>query len=103
MANPAEWNTGTLKGAKVLAASPIDGDKCLVLLDADSGKESTAGNLLCIDRSGSVEWRAELPGHHDSFVEFENTPAGLFAWTLSCWRLKLDVSTGRVIERTFVK
>jgi len=96
------WS-GSYRGMKVAAASPIDDARCLVLLDTAASKEKVFENLLCVERNGAVAWKAELPDQPDAFVKFEMTPTGLRAWTWSGWNLKLDTATGRIIEREFVK
>jgi hypothetical protein len=96
------WN-GSYQGMKVAAASPIDAAKCLILLDRMASKQEVFENLLCVGHDGDVVWKAELPDQPDSFVEFELKADGLRAWTWSCWMLKLDLQTGKIIEREFVK
>lgn len=96
------WN-GSYRGMKVTAALPINAAKCLILLDRMASKQEVFENLLCVERGGNVVWKAELPDQPDSFVEFEMTADGLRAWTWSCWMLKLDLGTGKIIEREFVK
>jgi hypothetical protein len=95
--------TGTYQGMKVAAASPIDDTRCLILLDRMASKQEIFENLLCVERNGDVVWKAKLPEQPDSFVEFELTPNGLRAWTWSCWMLTLDLATGKILERQFVK
>ena len=96
------WS-GSYRGMKVAAALPIDDARCLILLDRMASKQEIFENLLCVERSGNVVWKAELPDQPDAFVEFEMTAQGLRAWTWSCWMLKLDLRTGKIIEREFVK
>lgn len=84
-------------------ALPLDANKCLVLLDRMANKQEVFENLLCIRRDGSVVWKAELPEQPDAFVEFEMTDNGLHAWTWSCWMLIIDLETGKIIQREFVK
>ncbi|HEY2951379.1 MAG TPA: hypothetical protein VGK40_02285 [Verrucomicrobiae bacterium] len=96
------WS-GSYRGMKVASALPIDDAKCLILLDRMASKQEVFENLLCIGRDGNVVWQAELPDQPDAFVEFEIKSDGLRAWTWSCWMLKLDLGTGRIIEREFVK
>lgn len=96
------WSGG-YQGMKVVAASPIAHGRCIILLDRDASKEKVFENLLCIEHSGQVAWKAELPDQPDSFVEFEATANSLIAWTWSCWMMRLDPATGKTIERKFVK
>jgi hypothetical protein len=95
--------SGSYQGIKVVAALPIDDARCLVLLDMAASKQEVFENLLCVERSGKVVWKAELPDQPDAFVKFEMTADGLRAWTWSAWMLRLDPATGKIIERQFVK
>jgi hypothetical protein len=94
---------GNFRGMKVAAAMPLDSEKCLILLDRMASKLEVFENLLCVEHDGNTVWKAELPDQPDSFVDFELTPKGLRAWTWSCWMLKLNLETGKIIEREFVK
>ena len=88
----------------MVAASPIDGERCLILLNRAASKQNVFENLLCVDRGGKVAWKAELfDKYPDSFVEFKMTADGLHAWTWSCYHLRLDPVTGKTIERQFTK
>jgi hypothetical protein len=94
---------GNYEGMKVVAASPIDGARCIILLDTAASKQEVFENLLCVERSGKVVWKAELPDQPDAFVKFEMTAEGLRAWTWSGGMLRLDPATGKILERQFVK
>lgn len=96
------WS-GSYHGMKVVAASPIDGARCLILLDTAASKQEVFENLLCVGRGGQVVWKAELPEQPDAFVKFEMSADGLRAWTWSGWSLRLDAATGKSIERRFAK
>jgi len=96
------WN-GSYQGMKVVAALPMDAARCLVLLDMAASKQEVFENLICVERTGNVVWKAELPDQPDAFVKFELTADGLRAWTWSAWMLRLDPATGKAIERQFVK
>ena len=99
--NVISW-VGSFKGAKLTSAYPTGDNRCLLLLEVNADA-SARENLLSIERTGAIAWKAELPASHDSFIAFESKPDGLHAWTWNGWRLKLDSSTGRILERTFVK
>jgi hypothetical protein len=97
------WN-GSYQGMKVIGASPIDGQRCLILIDWMASERQVFENLLCVERSGNVIWKLpELPSQPDRIVQFEMTADGLCAWTWSGWRLRLDPVTGKTIERQFTK
>lgn len=97
------WEGG-YQGMKVIAALPIEGEsRCLILLDWMSSKQPTFENFLCVDPDGNVVWKAELPRSHDAFVDFQMTHDGLYANSWSCYYVKLDLGTGRIIDKRFVK
>jgi len=96
------WS-GSYRAMKIAAALPIDGERCLILLDTAASKEKVFENLLCVERSGNTVWKAELPDQPDAFVKFEMAANGLRAWTWSGWALRLEPATGKILERQFVK
>jgi outer membrane protein assembly factor BamB len=96
------WS-GNYRAMKIVAALPIDGERCLILLDTAASKEKVFENLLCVDCSGSTVWKAALPDQPDAFVKFEMTVNELCAWTWSGWALRLEPATGKILERHFVK
>lgn len=96
------WS-GNYQGMKVIGASPIDDERCLILIDSMASEQQVFQNLLCTERSGKVVWEAELVCQPDSFVKFEMTANGLIAWTWSGWNLRLDPVTGKTIEQEFTK
>jgi hypothetical protein len=96
------WS-GDYRGMKVAAATPIDNSRCVILLDTAASKQEVFENLLCVERSGNVVWKAELPDQPDAFVRFEMTAHALRAWTWSAWMVRLDPSTGKTIAREFTK
>ena len=96
------WS-GSYRAMKVVAALPIDGERCLILLDTAASKQEVFENLLCVECVGNVVWKAELPDQPDAFVKFEMVADGLRAWTWSGWALRLDPATGKILGRQFVK
>ena len=96
------WS-GSYRGMKVTAAVPIDNARCLILLDMAASKQEVFENLLCLESSGNVVWKAELPDQPDAFLKFEMTADGLRAWTWSSWMLRLNPATGKIIQREFTK
>lgn len=95
---------GDYMGKKVKAAVPVDqAARCVILLDPDAGAEKSFNNLFCIERSGSIAWSAELPQTHDAFIDVRMEPDGLHASSWSGFSLRLDPSTGRIIDRAFAK
>jgi outer membrane protein assembly factor BamB len=100
--NTIRW-TGSYGGSNVTAALPIDNERCVILLDRTANKQEVFENLLCVDSSGTVVWKADLPEKPDVFVKIAIAGGVLRAWTWSCWMLKLEPQSGKVIEKQFVK
>jgi len=98
-----DWR-GTYEGMKVVAAQPFEGNsRCLILLDPDASQKSYFENLLCVDASGKVLWRAQPPqSSNDAFVAIRMT-GELYANTWSGYRVRIDLETGRTVELQFVK
>jgi hypothetical protein len=61
-------------------------------------------NLRCISKDGSTSWSAELLdptlGH---YVSVEVDEGRIFAQSFNCYRVELDVSSGRAIASEFTK
>lgn len=75
----------------------------LILLDPAVSKDPTFGNLLLKDK-GHVKWRAELPQSHDSFVDLRMTETGDVEAKSWCgYLVQIDLETGRIINKEFVK
>jgi hypothetical protein len=96
------WS-GSYRTMKISAAFLIDDERCIILLDPGASKQEVFENLLCLESSGSMVWKAELPDQPDVFVKFEIAADGLQAWTWSGWVLRLELTTGKILERHFVK
>lgn len=89
---------------KVVAALPDDDSmRCLILLDIAASKEPAFENLFCIERSGRIKWKAELPESQDAFVSFEKSSTHLIANTWKGYRVVLNLETGKIVERQFTK
>jgi hypothetical protein len=95
---------GDYQGMEVVAVVPADSNStCIILLEPTASKQPTFQNLLRVDHGGNIVWKAELPGSHDVFADVQMKADGLYAHSMSGYLLKLDPSTGRILERTFVK
>lgn len=82
-----------------------NGDR-LLLLTFTTGGPKTQQNLIRVDGSGSVVWRADPPDANagDSWVSVEHMSGGnLMANSWSGWRVRLDPETGVVAAKQFVK
>jgi hypothetical protein len=97
-----EWQ-GTYEGMEVTAVELLEDDtRCLILLDLVATRKSRFENLLCIDASGQVLWKGQLPQGADAFVSIRMSD-GLYANTWSGYRVRLDPATGVILEQQFVK
>ena len=80
-----------------------DGCDCLVLLDYAGSNRPTFENLLRVDRSGAIVWVAQLPDSNDAYVDVYSSETGIEASTWSGFRVRIDITTGRMVERHFTK
>lgn len=95
---------GDYSGMRVVAVQPVgDGSKCIVLLDMPAKKEPNFGNLLCLNRDGSLEWKAELPETNDAFVSLQMIEGVLSANTWNGFHVTLNPATGKSMQWKFVK
>jgi hypothetical protein len=77
-----------------------DGSR-LELVPADS---EYASAIVRREPDGSVTWRAPPPeGGQDAWVRVRLQDEAVVANSWSCWLVRLDVTTGAIIERTFTK
>ncbi len=97
-----EWS-GQHDGTTIKKAIPLERDKrCILLLDPDSNKRPVFENLVCIDQSGAIVWKARLSSKPD-VLDMQMTSGGVLASTWSGYKILLDPSSGRALKRTFVK
>jgi hypothetical protein len=96
---------GMYKGIPVKKAVILEGGaKCLVLLDSFSCLDQGAfRNLFCLGRDGDKIWTAPLPETHDRFVDFNFNGERVVAYSISGYRVTLEVLTGRFVDQVFVK
>lgn len=90
------------------------GDKIIVLFDADSyltgpsyrqeqrrGKDSVR-NLIALSENGRLVWEAEFPEGADYYYRIVCREP-LVALSFSSYRCEIDVQTGRIAARQFLK
>lgn len=95
---------GAYEGKAIVKALPMDGGNlCVLLLDPDASKDQRFENLICVNRSGTILWRAKLPTSPDVFVTVEVAPDGISASSWSGLKLHLDPKTGQEIRRNLTK
>jgi len=90
---------------------PIDdaieyGDSVIILFDPDSADEGNGRfhNLVAVDRSGEVEWTADLPTEDpgDRYYRIASSDP-LIAYSVRSYDCVIDRTSGRILERTFTK
>lgn len=100
-----DWH-GRIDGLPVIEVqSAPHGAFAIVLLDPLK-RSGRVRNLVKISSDASVLWRAELPIQQatDSYVSFElESSQHLRANTWSCYRVRLSVESGEVIDHVFTK
>lgn len=97
------WS-GEHNGISVQAVILADQNrKCILLLDPNAYKKATFENLICINRSGFLVWKAKLPANPDLFVQITREPNGVGAITWSGMEMVFDEETGSELNREFVK
>jgi hypothetical protein len=100
-----DWH-GRIDGLPVIEVqSAPHGSFAIALLDPQT-RSGRVRNLVKISSDASVSWRAELPLEQgtDSYVSFELESAqNLRATTWSCYRVRLSVESGEVIDHVFTK
>ena len=91
-------------GAPIYKVLPLlNENRCLVLLDPGFSKEPTLENLLCIEPSGRLSWKAQLPKSHDAFVDVLYTGGAIEGHTWNGCRVEIDLITGKSREIGFSK
>jgi outer membrane protein assembly factor BamB len=86
------------------ACAALNGN-VLVFLRFGEKKRGAFNNLILLRPDGTVIWRAELPNSSsgDAYVEFQFSNGKLFANSWSGYRVEIDVSSGKLLTREFVK
>jgi len=95
---------GRPEGYPVKALSPLPRDGAIVLLDYMAGPKNFA-NLLRVREDGTVAWRVDPPdaSGNDAFVEFRWDLDELIANSWSGYLVRIDLETGSIKDRAFVK
>ncbi len=92
-------------GCSVEKIMPLPGQpNCIVLIDHYEFSQSEyrhLSNLINISPEGEIIWTAQLPQTKDSFVDFDWEDNILFANSWSGFRVRIDLETGRIMNRTF--
>lgn len=83
-----------------------DRDMYIVLLDYNAGPGiKQFRNLLAYNVDNTVRWEAELPqtSYVDRYTDAEIIHGELSAYAFSGFSCTIDLDTGRIVERLFVK
>jgi len=76
----------------------------VVLINSDE-KMGSFQNLIAIDNSGHILWKAELPDPltGDMYVDISLQNNRLIAYSWSGYRVEIDLTSGQIISRKFTK
>ena len=93
---------GAFEGREIDRAWDVPGshDRILLLKPLGRGHDE---NLIRVSDAGSLVWRAQLPETNDSWVACRFEDGVLFANSWSCYLVRLDANSGRLISKTFTK
>jgi hypothetical protein len=85
---------------QIIGKISLGGGGAIVLLEwhGSYGKS----NILRLDQDGQVVWQAELVGK-DAYVAVRLDDGHLRATSFGGWAADIDLSTGRVIRKDWVK
>jgi hypothetical protein len=104
-------NVITVNGNNIKLDYPIQtafllGDKIIVLYDPDSyvPKFGQFQNLLAIDLNGKEIWKAELPTTMTGDCYYKIASKNpLKAYSFKSYECEIDLDTGRIKNKTFLK
>ncbi len=86
---------------------PIPGTaRAVVLLSYETAPPGPCNNLVCIEPSGRIAWRAELPTREstDAYVSCDFVEEGtVSARSWSCYHVNIDANTGKIVRKDFTK
>jgi hypothetical protein len=95
---------GKPQGFPVEKAVLSQNDAIIVLLKYEVKKYGDFENLLLLKPDGTALWYAQLPtSSGDAYVDFEVSNSKLFANSWSCYRVEIDVQTGKILQQDFTK
>lgn len=70
---------------------------------AEFGADSPRAPIRRVRSDGSIAWSVEPPESQDSWVTVVVDGDRVTATSWSCWRVTVDVHSGREIDRVFTK
>lgn len=82
------------------------GDEFIVLLEIPFDNESVKNNILRIDASGKVVWTINNSGYSNNSYPFEQMTlrdGWLYATDFYARRLKVDIKTGKIVDKAISK
>ena len=100
------WH-GAPDSAPVVGLLPIPGTSDAVVLLDYMARRGSFENLVRIGPDGGIQWRAELPTDEptEAYVEFEfdDDRVRVVARSWTGHRVALELTSGEIVERDFVK
>ncbi len=81
------------------------GDRILIIYDyMDYPRYKQAQNLMAYDLDGNVLWTAEHPTNTtaDCYVNFISEDP-LWVWNFACYECRIDINSGKLIDKVFTK
>lgn len=95
---------GRPEGYEVIMAKSIPySSDCIALLDW-SGKGPQSSNLWRYSVEHGTVWKAELPDSgKDIYTNFQLEETGLVAHSWAGYKVVIDLNTGQILSRQFVK
>jgi hypothetical protein len=99
---------GLVEGSRVTDVVYVSPSSNFVLVRIEHSSISwrPTENLLKLTEKGAVLWRSELPTYSggDCYMYVDvSDDGGITATSWSCYRVKLDADSGRIIQRVFTK
>ena len=95
---------GRPDGCPVESAATTTEGRVVSMWKAWSKEYGSKENLLLLEVNGRIVWRAELPRpSNDSYTSFEYSRGRLTGVSWSCYQVEIDLESGRILRREFVK
>ena len=92
----------TLVGVRVQQQARFR-EGALLLFEPPNIKDKVIFNLVRVDASGETLWVAQPCRPNECYSAIEASENEIFAWTFSCYRVKIEPDTGQWSDMIFVK
>lgn len=99
------WRGRPLDGVPRSVLALEGSNDCIVLLRYEDAPAGPNTNLLRLAPTGEIVWRAGLPSDeaNDTYVSVSRTADGVVANSWSGYWVRVDESSGMILERVFTK